>query len=340
MENSGINTIDILKEIKLVIKSDTNACEAYSSSLIGACLYADIGDCIFVLSQDDYDELREMADYLTNKLEKAFHFFDVNSALQIISDMIDLLEALPDKKEIEKLNFGIAVNRHKELNTTFVIGDSHTCVFSGNETPHFVSIGNSINLCPDIGNKPFTSLHFGPCLAYTSTKYGTHNHFLEKFEYVSEHILSPEDHIIISLGEIDIRAHVFKEVSKQNRHYTKVIDDVLNNYSHFLLNAKSKFPNLYVWGPIASQKDCYPQKPDFPRIGTEQQRNFATKYFTERLSEFCDLNGMGFFSIFNKMVDDEMFSKNDFFGPDHEHIGQAAYPSIIEQWNIINTKTN
>lgn len=281
-----------------------------------------------------------MAEYYVGKLEKAFGSSNVNDAVNTLSDMVSLINSLPSQKEIEKYNFDLAIKRHKDQKTAVLIGDSHVNVFSGNENLTLLSIGHGVNICPDNGNKPFTALHLGPCLAYNSQKYNTTNKFIEKYEWLTSCFLDHDDIIIISLGEIDMRAHVYKEVQKQGCTYEKVLDDILKNYTGFLLAQKQRYPNLYVWAPIASQKDYHPNDHKLlPRYGTECERNLATKLFSEKLSAFCSKNKIGFLSILDKLIDKNLQTIEDYYSNDFWHLSQKAYPVIEERWNQLSNAT-
>ena len=190
------------------------------------------------------------------------------------------------------------------------MGDSHINFFCGNGLPKYISIGNGINACYNNIDNEFTALHLGPCLAYNSSVYGTENKFLEKAEWLFDNFFGTNERVIISLGEIDIRAHVFKETEKRN----------------------CSFEQIIVWGPIASRKDEYPNDDrTLPLFGTEMMRNMATEYFTERLAEFCKKEGIILMSIYNRMVQNYR-TDDSFLCEDHSHLSEKKYDVGVEIW--------
>ncbi|MDE6518587.1 MAG: hypothetical protein K2L18_12205, partial [Acetatifactor sp.] len=89
------------------------------------------------------------------------------------------------------------------------------------------------------------------------------------------------------------------------------------------------------WGPVTSQSETCPVDPRFPRNGTETERNMATAYFNRKLSLFCQQNGIPFLSIFNRLVTPDYLTLDQYYSPDHCHLGQAALPFALEEWQKI-----
>ena len=325
--------IALLTEVKKGVEASPEFCRMYSANDVGELLLADIGDCSLIIPKEDLDEIKEMSGYQIDRLKKAFEAEDCTAAAGILDSMIDILRQLPDKKEVEKLNLEMTFERHELENTVMVVGDSHTCFFSGNEMLTLVSLGNGINVCPDVNGRPFTALHLGPCLAYNSNRLGSSNGFLEKVSLLLDKYIAPGEKIVFSLGEIDMRVHVFKQAAIQGRDYKEIVDDILANYFDFLKTVRDKGYKVYVWGPIASQRDIYPNDcVTLPRNGSEQERNMATAYFTQRAREISAAEGIVFMSIFDQMVDDNYMTDETFICADHWHLGQAAYEAANGIW--------
>lgn len=231
------------------------------------------------------------------------------------------------------------VKKYKDKNNQIsVFGDSHTMFFCGK------NLGLN-SWFPLVDNKQegwgiktdSTFLHFrkkkycvlwvGPGLAYNLINKNSHVKVYNKAEFLSKYFWNYGDKIICSFGEIDIRTHILKYTDE--RSYKEIVDDTVEKYIDFLkwLRNLGNY-RIAVWGPIASQKDIWEENPQFPRVGTEVERNTVTHYFNEKLSLECKKNGFGFYSIFSKLVDNNMKTKEEFI-LDKCHLK----PSV---WNIID----
>lgn len=327
-----MDTISLFNEVKKALYTSSEFCSLYSANDIGTCLYADIYDCRLIMDDDELDDLLQLYSLYTSKLSDSFAIRDNIMAASIVGDMTALLHELPEKTMVEQINYDLTQKRHREKNTIIAMGDSHINFFCGNGLPKYISIGNGINACYNNIDNEFTALHLGPCLAYNSSVYGTENKFLEKAEWLFDNFFGTNERVIISLGEIDIRAHVFKETEKRNCSFEQIIDDILYRYEEFLKQLKKIGYQIYVWGPIASRKDEYPNDDrTLPLFGTEMMRNMATEYFTERLAEFCKKEGIILMSIYNRMVQNYR-TDDSFLCEDHSHLSEKKYDVGVEIW--------
>ncbi len=259
----------------------------------------------------------------------------VSRLQQIVFTLQTMPEAEYANRLSEQANFDHACLNHYKNNTIIVLGDSHVNFFSGNEELSFLPIGRDINICADNTPYPFTPLHLGPCLVYSCNRYNTTSSFREKLEYLCQNFIKAKARILCCLGEIDIRVHVFKQAALQNRSYQDIVDDILTEYYVFLLRMQGLGYQVSCWGPIASQSETCPMDPRFPRNGTETERNMATAYFNQKLSLFCRQNDIPFLSIFNRLVTSDYLTLDRFYSPDHCHLGQAALPFALEEWQKI-----
>lgn len=234
-------------------------------------------------------------------------------------------------KEIGNDFFQLRLLKHakrlKEKNhQVVVIGDSHACFFAGNVGIKRRSIhhdGNGAIQYSEGPDRRFCVLNLGPGLAYNVGKYGTTARIQEKVDWLNKDFIKPDDTIICSFGEIDIRTHVFKHVD-ENKTYQEVVDSILDNYIMFLLRlGEESRRKVVAWGPIASQKDRWITNPEFPRAGSEQERNRATEYFNYRLKKECEKNDIVYMSIFNKLVNKDYRTKAEYIF-DQCHLGQNA----------------
>lgn len=264
---------------------------------------------------------------------------DAEAVISRFRQVILALQTLPDPAYtnglLEQANFDHACLRHHRDNTIVVLGDSHVNFFSGNEELTFLPIGQNINVCPSNSPYPFTPLHLGPCLAYSCNRYDTTFRCREKAEYLCRNFIRPHARILCCLGEIDIRVHVFKQAALQQRTYQNIVDDILAQYFAFLLRLQELGYQVACWGPVASQSETCPVDPRFPRNGTEAERNMTTAYFNQELARFCEQNDMPFLSIFQELVTPKYLTRDQYYSPDHCHLGQAALSLALPQWQKI-----
>ena len=288
-----------------------------------------------------YQSILQMLHKTFSEINHALNNANHNELVCYLKQLYFALSLFPSVEYIDagyhKFHFNAACLNHYKNDTIIVIGDSHVNFFSGSETLNYLPIGNDINLCPPISTPyPFTPLHLGPCLAYNCNKYNTTFRFREKAEYLIQNFIKPNASIICCLGEIDIRVHVFKQSAIQQQPFSKIVDDILSEYITFLIFLKEMGYKTYCWAPIASQKETCLVDPQFPRFGTEEERNKATEYFNSQLSVLCKRHNIGFLSIFNDMITDKYQTIDSYLSEDHCHLSQRALSLVKKEWQKIN----
>lgn len=310
--------------------------------------WIDLQKCVIgELERRDFLYPESQYQNLLCKLNSVFDTITYNISHEKIQNLILLLESLYDSlsffpefellsSHYEDANFDHACLRHHRENTIIVLGDSHVNFFSGNEHLNLIPIGNDINTCPQKIPYLFTPLHLGPCLAFHCTQPNTKVLFYEKLQYLLQNFIRPQATIICCLGEIDLRVHVFRQTLAQNKSYQEIIDKILESYCSLLSYLQECGFQVYCWGPIATQPDSCPIDPNYPRTDTEINRNLATSYFNNCLSMHCRQHGIGFLSVFPKMVTDDFHTRSEFLSSDQCHLGQAALPLALPEWEKIN----
>jgi hypothetical protein len=202
------------------------------------------------------------------------------------------------------------------------IGDSHSAVFSGEETmqPEWPLLAS--NKLPY-----FNSYRIGPATAYQ----------LENKKYIIDEIIknhyNEDDRILFCFGEVDIRAHLIKQTSIQNRTTQDLVKECVDRYFEVILSYKNKGINCIVWGPIASwhQSKFYTG----PSFGTCIERNKVTEEFNKYVEELCNIHNIGFVTIFYDMID-KNYETNTFYLDNwlgsHMHLSQNAMPIILKRF--------
>jgi hypothetical protein len=225
------------------------------------------------------------------------------------------------------------IRRHKENNTTVVIGDSHTYFFSGLEVIrpkkiayHHGAISSSENLLPG-----FSPIHIGPVLAYNANTYGTKTRGREKVDYlIKKRMIEPSAQVLFCYGEIDIRNHVVRQAGAQGVSVESVVDKILQNYLSFLVSMRDKGFRVACWGPTPSFPDAEQPSEAFPVHGDEITRNRATLYFNGQLRNLCRQNSLGFVSIAEKLIDERGRIRCDYF-VDGCHLSQKVWSLVTEE---------
>lgn len=322
-------THELLLNLKNIVMRDASALKHLSAYDIISCVYMEFEGVKQLYNNGQMKEIDLLLKNLSAELSEGITSGNGNVVCQVLDRIIEIHNSFPDSTIaldfIEEANFNKAYIRHKNMKTTIVLGDSHVNYFSGNEELSFKPIGRFIDTCDQVNELPLTCLHLGANLAYTSDESESSEGFKEKLDYLFENFITEEAAIIACFGEIDIRAHVFKETERQNRSYRDIVDDILDHYERFLTSLKSRGYRVACWGPIASQKDKVPVTAKFPRFGSEIDRNKATEYFNNSLGNWCNSQNIPFMSMYYEMVTDNYETKEEYLSSDGVHLGQYSY---------------
>lgn len=339
-----MRSVQILTQIVHTILQNPSISPTLPWDDIRLCILAELDDRQILYTDEQYHSVKTSLQSKVSEIEFAVIHADYTSAINHLSEIIFALKMLPNNdfswENYYRKNFSTSCLTHYQQNTVIVLGDSHVNFFSGNELLSFLPIGNDINTCkPTNLSHIFTPLHLGPCLAYHCNHYGSSFRFREKAEFLCQNFIKPTATIICSLGEIDLRVHVFRQTILQNKSYEEIIDDILQEYYTFLLKMKNQGYSLYCWSPIATQIDACPIDPNFPRNGSEEERNHATAYFNQQLYSFCKQHNIGYLSIFDQMITPDFKTRSEYLSADCCHLSQRALPLALQEWKKINHPT-
>lgn len=207
------------------------------------------------------------------------------------------------------------------------IGDSHSAVFSGEEKmqPIYPQPSNDVT-------EYFKSYRIGAATAY---------HLSNKTTIINDIIkkkVNPNDSVLFCFGEVDIRAHLKKQMDIQKRGVKEIVKECVDRYMDVIKEYKNKGLNVMVWGPIASWHDSKPYTGG-PSFGSNLERNNITKEFNEYCETLCEEYDIPFITIFNKMVNDDNITipyfLDDWEGS-HIHLSQRSMPIILESFKERN----
>ncbi len=208
------------------------------------------------------------------------------------------------------------------------IGDSHSAVFSGKEEMQPIWPQRS-----DDKLEFFRSYRIGPATAYQlENKIPILNNVIDSV------VDKVNDKVLFCFGEVDIRAHLIRQMSLLNIGISEVVAQCVDRYFNVIKYYKDRGYNMMVWGPIASWHESR-EYTGGPSFGSCLDRNNVTKEFNRYLKQLCDVNQVVFVSIFDKMVDENNITipayLDDWDGC-HMHLSQRSMPLILESFKELN----
>ena len=244
------------------------------------------------------------------------------------------LAALEERRhQLLAQHLGFAPRR--PIAPVYVVGDSHTLFFSGEDGMHQVKhrrvglwrpryITRGLDLLPC-----FRTRHLGPATAWRAFDHGSSTRGREKIDALLRYELKPEDRVLLSFGEIDCRCHIPKLVMTG----TSVPDAVRPTIDRLLKLAthlQSRGLQVAFWGPAvitarSQTKNGHP----LPVVGTFELRSQIARAFGAALHESCleqNIPGVclaGMYHDWNKPAAPEFFS-------DGFHLSQRLMPQALK----------
>ena len=115
------------------------------------------------------------------------------------------------------------------------------------------------------------------------------------------------DTIVFCLGEIDCRCHIHKHINSSYS-YQKIIDSIVDDYFDAIkLNiyeSKITFKKICVYNIVPPiQKYNTHDNPEYPFMGSDEERKTYVLYFNKKLKDKCIENQYVFFDIYDKYID-------------------------------------
>ena len=145
---------------------------------------------------------------------------------------------------------------------------------------------------------------------------------------ISTYGINEGDIVIFCFGEIDCRCHVHKH---QN------IDFIIKKYFEAINNLSLKNIKICIYNvppPCKKNDDTY-DDPNYPFLGTNEERKGYYLYFNKKLKETCEEYGYIFFDIYDKYTDENGFLNKE-MSDGHVHIADGKY---IQEFLSINLTT-
>jgi hypothetical protein len=146
------------------------------------------------------------------------------------------------------------------------------------------------------------------------------------------------DTIIFCFGEIDCRCHIYKHITDEIT-YQDIINNIVNNYFDAIeLNISISqiiFKNICVYNIVPPiQKYNTLENPEYPYLGSDEERKQYVLYFNEKLKEKCIEKEYIFFDIYNNYIDENGFLIKS-LSDGNVHIKNGVHISNFIKENIL-----
>jgi len=219
----------------------------------------------------------------------------------------------------------------------YVIGDSHTAVFSGLNKiqPKYpdVNKNDSINF--------FKTFHINDGTAYNS--YSKAIPIIDNI--INEYNINSNDYILFSYGEVDCRAHLLKQyeiklkdnnIKDSDLILNELIIECVDRLIKTLLYFKNKNINIIAYGPIPTFKDIYINHVPIDRwYGDEKTRNKVTLIFNKYYEDKCKEYNIPFITLYYDLTNDYE-TIDGYHLNDKMHMSQKVMYLLIKKLYLIN----
>ena len=142
--------------------------------------------------------------------------------------------------------------------------------------------------------------HLGPVLCYSFGKEILNRCNIKTFD------IKKNDSVVFCFGEIDCRCHVHKHITDV-KSYKMIIDEIVNNYIHAIeINLENcKVKNICIYNVVPSTQKCNTsENPEYPYLGSDEERKSYVLYFNKCLKKKCKENSWIFFDVYDSYCDD------------------------------------
>lgn len=135
--------------------------------------------------------------------------------------------------------------------------------------------------------------------------------------------------IVLVLGEIDIRAHIFRQTKIQSRHLRDLLYEIIDIYWECVMELH-KTNGSICWIPHATA-NTENKDPACPVFGPVEERNKLSLLWEREIEKRCEIENIPCVSILRHLIDENLKTRTEFY-LDYCHLGQKAYPLMIEEF--------
>lgn len=211
-------------------------------------------------------------------------------------------------------------------NKVYCIGDSHVSVFLGKDklAPIFPKTEKSLL-------RNFEVIRLGGVLAYNFGKKGTVTQAREKIEEQILVNIKEGSCLLISAGEIDCRVHLIKQSIMQHHSYEILAKELVKRYFEYLVTLSEKFRICILLPPPTSYLGEDTLDEEYPRYGSEVERNKVTKCVIQELCDQAKLFNIQVIGV-KKSISPEFLTNRTILW-DGIHLSTRCIPELISQLN-------
>jgi hypothetical protein len=135
---------------------------------------------------------------------------------------------------------------------------------------------------------------------------------------------------LLCFGEIDCRAHIFKQAQIQKKSIEEIVEICINRYFTVIKILKNRGYEVFIWNVIPSALGEGYCSDEYPYYGTSEERNYIAKCFNNALEEKLRKENIFFLNIFDKLLIKEgIIQKKYLF--DDIHLSQKAMPLVLKE---------
>lgn len=162
--------------------------------------------------------------------------------------------------------------------------------------------------------------HLGAILCYSFGKEHLNRCDIRNFD------IQDNDSVVFCFGEIDCRCHIHKHITAVKT-YKMIIDEIVHNYIEAikinLKNCKVKLKHICIYNVVPPVKKNIPffmfglkpnivENPEFPFLGSDEERKKYVLYFNIALKKKCQENNFIFFDVYDSYCDNNGYLNNKF----------------------------
>lgn len=208
----------------------------------------------------------------------------------------------------------------------YCLGDSHVCLFSGQDAIQPGWPTRSEDLLPF-----FVTCHLGGVLAFNLPRTGTTSQGRENLFAALQETVPAGSTVLLSFGEIDCRAHVLKQAANRSVPLETVVAECLENYFQVVREVQALGFPVIVYNAVPSaipRARKATNDDDYIAIGSLPERNAAIREFNAGAKRRCAECGAKFLETAPAFVTAEGKAVSWYFF-DAIHLSQRALPETL-----------
>jgi lysophospholipase L1-like esterase len=191
----------------------------------------------------------------------------------------------------------------------YVVGDSHTAIFKNDPAFKVMEIAATANNL--IREKTTANSH-------------------QKLQEIMNTMDKKCDFIMLVLGEIDCRFHIYYQAQKRETYMSRIITETVYNYGAALdwMERQGVKPIILGIPPTGTYDGFERDTPGKPYASPEILSEIY-RIFNNQMKFYCNFYGYIYIDIYSKTADEKGFLKKE-YAADAVHLNLNAKPLILE----------